>query len=99
MLPTPYYLFLSLALFLVGLIGLLTRRNLVIRLLALELLLIASSINLMAFARLFADATGQLFAMLVILLSIVELFVGLAIIASVFRRWPVSSPNTSSVNR
>lgn len=87
MLPIPYYLFLSIALLIIGVIGALTRRNLLVRLFSIELILIGASLNFMAFARLFADAPGQLFAFFIILISLAEILVALAIVATVFRRW------------
>jgi NADH-quinone oxidoreductase subunit K len=87
MLPIHYYLFLSLALLIVGIVGAATRRNLIVKLLSVELILGASSINFMAFARLFADAAGQLFSLFIILITAAEFLVALAIIAVVARRW------------
>jgi NADH-quinone oxidoreductase subunit K len=87
MLPTPYYLFLSFALLLIAVIGALIRRNLIIRLFCVELILNAANINFMAFARTFSDVAGQLFAIFIIITMAAEMLVGLAIIAAVFRRW------------
>ncbi len=93
MLPIHYYLFLSLALLIVGIVGAATRRNLIVQLLSVELILSAASINFMAFARLFADATGQLFSFFIILIATAEFLVALAIIAVVARRWQSSTPD------
>lgn len=92
MLPVTDYLFLSLALLLIGMVGAVTRRNLVIKLFSIELILNAASINFMAFARLFADAAGQTFAIFTIAIIATEILVALAIVAAVFRSWQ----NTSS---
>jgi NADH-quinone oxidoreductase subunit K len=87
MLPVTHYLFLSFALFFIGLTGVLSRRNLVVKLFSIEIILNAASINFMAFTRLYGDATGQVFAILVVALLALELLVALVIIAAVCSRW------------
>ncbi len=87
MLPLTYYLFLSFALFLIGLTGVLTRRNLIVKLFSIGIILNATSINFMAFGRLYGDASGQVFAMLTVAMLALELLVALAIIAAVCSRW------------
>jgi len=87
MLPVGHYLFLSFALAFIGVIGAVTRRNVIIILFSIELILNAANINLMAFARLYGDAAGQMVAIFVIATIAAEMLVGLAIIAAVFRRW------------
>jgi NADH-quinone oxidoreductase subunit K len=86
--PIGHYLFLSFALMTIGVIGAVTRRNSIIRLFSVEVILSAASINLAAFARLFGDATGQLFAILIAVLIAAEILVAVAIFAAVFRRPP-----------
>jgi len=93
MLPIPYYLFLSIALLIIGTTGALMRSNLLVRLFSVELILIGASMNFMAFARLFADAPGQLFAFFIILVATAEILVALAIFAAVFRRWQILPPD------
>ena len=87
MLPVTHYLFLSFALFFIGLTGVLSRRNLVVKLFSIEIILNAASINFMAFARLYGDATGQVFSILVVAMLALELLVALVIIAAVCSRW------------
>jgi NADH-quinone oxidoreductase subunit K len=87
MLPVAHYLFLSFALFFIGLTGVLSRRNLIVKLFSVEIILNAASINFMAFARLYGDATGQVFSILVVAILALELLVALVIIAAVFSRW------------
>ena len=87
MLPLTHYLFLSFALFFIGVTGVLTRRNLIIRLFSMEIILNATSINFVAFARLYGDGSGQVFAMLTVVMLTLELLVALAIIAAVCSRW------------
>jgi NADH:ubiquinone oxidoreductase subunit K len=93
MLPIYDYLFLSFALLLIGVVGALTRRNIIIKLFSIELILNAVTINLMAFARTFADASGQTFALFMIAVIAAEIFVVLAIVISVVRRWQDPSPS------
>lgn len=92
MLPITDYLFLSFALLLVGAVGVITRRNLIIKLFSVEVILNAATINFMAFSRLFADAAGQAFAMFIVVINAAEILIGLAIIAAVFRRLHNVSP-------
>ena len=87
MLPVTHYLFLSFALFFIGLTGVLSRRNLIVKLFSSEIILNAASINFMAFARLYGDATGQVFSILVVAMLALELLVALVIIAAVCSRW------------
>jgi NADH-quinone oxidoreductase subunit K len=93
MVPVTQYLFLSFALFFIGLTGLLARRNLIVKLLSLEIILNAASINFMAFARLYGDAAGQVFSMLVVVMLALELLVALVIIAAVCSRWKCATPD------
>ena len=77
MLSIEHYLFLSLALFLIGVIGVVTRRNVIIVLMSIELILNAVNINLVAFSRLFGDVAGQVFAIFIITDAAAEATVGL----------------------
>jgi NADH-quinone oxidoreductase subunit K len=92
MLPLPHYLFLSFALFLIGLTGVLTRRNLIIKLFSVEIILNATSINFVAFARLYGDAKGQVFAIITVVMLALEVLVALAIMAAVCSRWKCAPP-------
>ena len=85
--PLTYYLILGAALFCVGLYGALVRRNAVGILMALELMLNAVNINLVAFSRwLTPDVlAGQVFAMFVIAIAAAEAAIGLAIIIALYR--------------
>lgn len=93
MLPVYDYLFLSSALLLIGVVGVVTRRNIIVKLFSIELILNAASLNLMAFARMFADAGGQTFALFMIAVIAAEILVALAIVAAIFRRWQNPSPS------
>lgn len=80
------YLVLSSLIFGIGAIGFLTRRNVLIQLMAIELMLNAVNLTLIAFNRWMPDNhTGQLFAFFVIAVAAAEAAVGLAIVISLFR--------------
>src|SRR5918996_978661 len=83
---TPvHYHALSAALFLIGTIGVLTRRNIVIILMSIELILNAVNINLIAFSKYFGQVHGQVFAIFVIAIAVAEAAVGLGILIAMFR--------------
>lgn len=83
--PTAHYVFLSAALFTIGTIGVLTRRNVVIILISIELILNAVNINLVAFSYQLQSVNGQAFAIFVIVDAAAEAAVGLGIIIALFR--------------
>lgn len=83
--PITHYLFLSTALFTIGVIGVLSRRNMVIILMSIELILNAVNINLVAFSRQLAQVSGQAFAIFVIADAAAEAAIGLGIIIAFFR--------------
>jgi len=83
--PTAHYVFLSAALFTIGTIGVLTRRNVVIILISIELILNAVNINLVAFSQQLQSVNGQAFAIFVIVDAAAEAAVGLGIIIALFR--------------
>ena len=85
MIPVHYYLFLGMGLFTVGVIGVLTRRNVIIVLMSIELILNAVNINLIAFSRLYGTVHGQVFAIFVIAAAAAEAAVGLGILIALFR--------------
>lgn len=80
-----HYVVLSAALFLIGTIGVLTRRNVVIILMSIELILNAANINLIAFSRFFGHVQGQVFAIFIITIAVAEAAVGLGILLAMFR--------------
>ena len=85
MLGMGHYLFLSLALLLIGVVGVVTRRNVIIILMSIELILNAVNINLVAFSRLVGSVEGQVFAIFIITDAAAEAAVGLGIIIAFFR--------------
>lgn len=83
---TPvHYLVLSAALLMIGTLGVLTRRNIVIVLMSIELILNAVNINLIAFSNALGNLNGQIFAIFVITVAVAEAAVGLGILLALFR--------------
>lgn len=82
---TLHYLMLSAALLLIGSVGLLMRRNVVVMLMSIELILNAVNINLVAFSKHWQHVTGQVFAIFVITVAVAEAAVGLGILIALFR--------------
>jgi len=80
MVPIVYYLLLSAALFSIGVFGVLTRRNALIFLMSVELMLNAANVNLVAFSLHYGNLTGQVFALFVMALAAAEVAIGLGII-------------------
>ncbi len=85
MVPTGHYVYLSLALFSIGVVGVLTRRNVILILMSIELILNAVNINLVAFSRMLGAIHGQVFALFVITDAAAEAAVALGIIIAYFR--------------
>ena len=95
-----YYIFLSIALFVIGIVGVLTRRNAIIIFMCIELMLNAVNLLLVAFSKMHhlankavpaAGSEGQLFVFFIMVVAAAEVSVGLAIIVMLFR-------NTHSVD-
>jgi NADH-quinone oxidoreductase subunit K len=85
MITPTHYLVLSAALFIVGIIGVLTRRNIIIIFMSIELMLNAVNINLIAFSYQLQNAVGQVFAVFVICVAAAEAAIGLGIILAFYR--------------
>jgi NADH-quinone oxidoreductase subunit K len=85
MLAPHHVMLLSLAMFSVGVMGVLLRRNAILILMSIELMLNAANLNLVAFAWARPDVAGQVFAMFVIAVAAGEAAVGLAILIALFR--------------
>jgi NADH-quinone oxidoreductase subunit K len=86
MIPTDWYIALSGTLFIIGGIGFLTRRNVLVTLMSIEIMLNAVNLALVAFNRAqTANHTGQMFAFFIIAAEAAEVAVGLAIVLSLFR--------------
>ncbi|MDZ7638740.1 MAG: NADH-quinone oxidoreductase subunit NuoK [Bryobacterales bacterium] len=80
-----HYLVLGAALFLIGTLGVLVRRNLVILLMSIELMMNGVNVNLIAFSRLYGDVQGQVFAIFIIAVAVAEAAIGLGILIALFR--------------
>lgn len=85
MIDLQYYLFLSAAIFVLGVIGVVTRRNAIIVFMSIELMLNSVNLSLVAFSAYMGDATGQMLVFLVMTVAAAEAAVGLAIIIALFR--------------
>ena len=85
MIRLPLVLFFSAALFATGVYGVLARRNAVLVLMSIELMLNAVNVNLVAFSQLWQDVTGQVFALFVIAVAAAEVGIGLAIVILIYR--------------
>ena len=85
--PIEAYLLLSAAVFCIGLFGVLTRRNALMFLISVELMLNAANINLVAFSYYYQDLTGQTFALFVMALAAAEVAIGIGIILVVYRNY------------
>ena len=88
---TDWYLALSAILFTIGVLGVLFRRNVIIVLMSVDLMLNAVNITLVALSQSFGDASGQILVFFVMSVAAAEAAVGLAIVIALFR-------NKESVN-
>ena len=83
-----YYLVLSAALFTIGAVGVLVRRNAIVVFMCVELMLNASNLALVAFSRQHGNLTGQIAAFFVMVVAAAEVVVGLGIIIAILKRRP-----------
>jgi NADH-quinone oxidoreductase subunit K len=83
--PLSYYVILSAIVFVTGLVGVLIRRNIIIILLSVELMLNATNINFVAFSYYFQNVAGQVFVFFALTVAAAEVAVGLAIIIALYR--------------
>ncbi len=85
MVPTSYYILLSAALFILGVLGVLLRRNAIVVFMSVELMLNAANLALVAFARQRLSVDGQVLVFFVITVAAAEVAVGLALLVAIFR--------------
>jgi NADH-quinone oxidoreductase subunit K len=98
--PTHFYISLSLILFLIGAAGVLLRRNALIVLMGIELMLNAGNLAFLAFARSLGDVKGNVVAFFIIALAAAEAAVGLAILVGLYRtRQTVNLDDASLMRR
>jgi len=81
----PLVLFFSAVLFSAGVYGVLARRNAVLVLMSIELMLNAVTLNLIAFSQMLGDVAGQVFGLFVIAVAAAEVGIGLAIVILIYR--------------
>ncbi len=85
MAPLNWYLALSAVLFTIGVVGVITKRNVIAMFMCIELMLNAVNLTFVAFSTYFGDVTGQLFVFIVMTVAAAEAAVGLGIIIAIFR--------------
>ncbi len=85
MITPAHYTILSAALFVIGMIGVLVRRNIIVIFMSIELMLNAVNINLIAYSAQLHNAVGQVFAIFVICVAAAEAAIGLGIILAFYR--------------
>ncbi len=83
--PLPYYLGLSAILFVIGVAGVLTRRNAIVVFMCIELMLNAVNLTLIAYSSFLHDITGMTLVFFVMAVAAAEAAVGLAIVIAIFR--------------
>lgn len=94
MVPFHYLLYLSAFLFCAGLVVVITKRNAIMVLLGIELMLNASNLNLVAFNQRHPEELhGHIFALFVIIVAVCEAAIGLAIVVRVYRYFHSSAPD------
>ena len=81
-----WYIVLSAFIFAIGLAGVLTRRNPLVILLCIELMLNAANLALVGFSRMHGNMDGQIFALIVMVVAACEVVVGLGLIVAMYRR-------------
>ena len=84
--PLEHILFVSAALFLLGLLGVIVRRNLLIIYMSIELMLNAANLALVAFSRFNNNLNGQVMVFFIITVAAAEVAVGLALIVALYRK-------------
>jgi NADH-quinone oxidoreductase subunit K len=90
MITTTHYLVLAAIVFAIGAFGVITRRNLLIMLMSVELMLNSANLTFVAFSRALGDMSGHIFPIFVMTVAACEVAVGLAIIITVFRMGNIS---------
>jgi NADH-quinone oxidoreductase subunit K len=97
MIPAGNYVFVSFALLVIGIVGVVARRNVLMVLMSIELILNAVNINLVAFSRLYGSVEGQAFALLLIADAAAEAAIALGIVFAVIRRRTANAEDMDSL--
>ncbi|MEZ5055203.1 MAG: NADH-quinone oxidoreductase subunit NuoK [Chitinophagales bacterium] len=95
--PIQWYIFLSIALFCIGVLGVLFRRNAIVIFMCIELMLNAVNLLMVAFSRYLGDTGGQVFVFFVMVVAAAEVSVGLAILMMIYRN--TKSTDIDTLNR
>jgi NADH-quinone oxidoreductase subunit K len=90
--PLHYYLILSAVVFSIGVVGVLIRRNLIVVLMSIELMLNAVNLTFIAFSRFLGSMEGQVVVFFVMAVAAAEAVIGLAIVISVYRHRQTLDP-------
>jgi NADH-quinone oxidoreductase subunit K len=90
--PLDYYLILSAVVFSIGVVGVLIRRNLIVVLMSIELMLNAVNLTFIAFSRFLGSMEGQVVVFFVMAVAAAEAVIGLAIVISVYRHRQTLDP-------
>ena len=84
--PSSYYVILGAALFAIGVVGIvLNRKNMIVLLMSIELMLLAVNTNFISFAHMLGDVSGQIFVFFIMTVAAAEAAIGLAILVVLFR--------------
>lgn len=94
-----YYLYLSAVVFTIGAAGFLLRRNAIVVFMCIELMLNATNLALVTFARMHGDVGGHVFAFFVMVVAAAEVVIGLAIIMAIYRSRRSASIDDASLLR
>ena len=83
-----HYLILAATIFTIGVVGIfLNRKNIIVILMSIELILLAVNINLVSFSIYMNDLVGQIFTLFILTVAAAEAAIGLAIFLSIYRNW------------
>ena len=86
MIGVEHYVFVSSILFVLGVLGIfLNRKNIIVILMSVELILLSVNINLVAFSSFLGDLTGQVFSLFILTVAAAEAAIGLAVLVTYFR--------------
>ncbi len=85
MIPIEYFIGLSAILFVIGAVGVLTKKNAIVVLMCIEMMLNAANINFVAFSAFSGDLNGMIFALVSIAIAAAEVAVGLAIVLNLYK--------------
>jgi len=98
MVPLAAYQAVAAILFMIGVLGVLTRRNMIVIFMCIELMLNAANLSLIAFARAWGNMDGHIFVFMVMVVAACEVAVGLAIVISLVRnRDTINIEDTSAL--